>query len=112
MIKRRLLRRAIAGVGLGLLLALVVGVSLAPNLRSGASGASPAVLNRIARKNEAAAIEAAAQMRAESRVTTQAAESMLAGEPRGAAEANSTLARSDKEAAGPSRPPPAPTAKQ
>lgn len=112
MIKRRLSRRAIAGVGLGLFVALVVGVSLAPNLRSGASGASPAVLNHIARNNDRAAIEAAAQMRAESRVTTRAAESMLAAERRGSTEANAMLARFDNEAAGPSGPPPGAPAKQ
>ena len=97
MIKRRLSRRAIAGGGVGLLLALAVGVSLAPNLRSGASGASPAVLNSIARKNEAAAIEASAQMRSESRDTTHAAESMIAAERRGSDQANAVVARFDDE---------------
>lgn len=78
----RVSRRGLAG-GLALLAALVVGAALAPDLSPEASGASPAVLNRIAQKNERAASEAAARMRAASEATARAADSNRAAAERG-----------------------------
>ena len=75
-------RRGLAG-GLALLAALVVGAALAPDLSPEASGAPPAVLNRIAQKNERAASEAAARMRAESEATARAVDSRRAAAERG-----------------------------
>ncbi|HYN45245.1 MAG TPA: hypothetical protein VES64_00985 [Allosphingosinicella sp.] len=103
---RRFSRRTLAGGGFALVVALIVGVSLVPDLRSGGS-ASPAALKRIERKNDRAATEAAAQMRSESQVSTRAAESLRAAQERGRAEADATLARFDNEAAGANRSAPA-----
>jgi hypothetical protein len=109
--KRRLSGRRLAG-GLALLLvAAIAGVALVPNLRADPPGASPATLNRIAGKNERAAIEAAAQLRDESRTTAQAADSIRAAQERGRARADATLARFD-DAEARTRPAARPTADQ
>lgn len=105
--KRRISRRALVGGGLALLVALVVGIALVPDLRPGGSGASPTVLNRIERKNQRAATEAAAQMRAESRASAQAAESMRAAQERGRAEADAMIARFDNAEPGANKAAPA-----
>jgi hypothetical protein len=70
-------RRGLAG-GLGLLAALIVGLALAPDFGREADGAPPAVLNRIAAKNDRAAVEAAARMRSESEASARAADARSA----------------------------------
>ena len=95
----RVSRRALAGGGLALALAVIVGVSLAPNLRGDSPGASPAALKRIGQKNERAAVEAGATMRAESRSAAEATDSLRAAQERGRAKADATLARSTNEEA-------------
>ena len=87
-------------VAAALALAVIVGVTLAPNLRGDDRGASPLVLNRIAQKNDRAAAEAAAQMRAKSEASATAADSVQAARDRGRAEAQATLARFDNSEAG------------
>jgi hypothetical protein len=87
-------RRALAG-GLALIAAVIAGVALVPDLRADPDGAPPAVLNRIAQKNDRATVEAAAHMRVQSHVTTEAAESMRAAQERGRNEADAILARFD-----------------
>lgn len=101
--KRRISRRALVGGGLALVVALAVGVSLAPDLGPGGPGATPTVLNRIERKNDRAAMEAAAQMRADSLAGTRAAESLRAAQERGRADAEAAIARFDNEAAAANR---------
>jgi hypothetical protein len=57
----------------GLLAALVIGVSLG-STGGDSSSAPPAVLNHIAHKNQDAAVDAAARMKAKSDATSRAAE--------------------------------------
>lgn len=92
-------RRTLA-LAAALALAVIVGVALVPNLRGRDQGASPVVLNRIAQKNDRAAAEAAAQMRAKSEASATAADSVQAARERGRAEAQATLARFDNSEAG------------
>jgi hypothetical protein len=73
--KRRLSGRALAG-GVALLVALVAGFALAPNLRGDPPSASPATLHRIAEKNDRAAIEAAAELREKSRNAAEATDAL------------------------------------
>jgi hypothetical protein len=101
--RRRISGRALAGGGLVLALAVAVGVTLAPNLRADAPGASPATLKRIAQKNDRAAREAGARMRAESEAAARATDALRAAQERGRAKAEATLARFDSEEAGPAR---------
>lgn len=108
--KRRISGRTLAGGGLALMVAVIAGVALVPNLRGNPPGASAATLNRIAQKNERAAIDAAAQMRTESRTTAEATDSMRAAQERGRADADATLARFDNEESGPPRRADPPTA--
>ena len=69
---RRLSQRNLAlGAG-GLLVAVILGVALGSG--GDETPAPPAVLNRIANKNEDAAIEAAARMKAESEAASRAAD--------------------------------------
>jgi len=97
--KRRLSKRALAGGGAALLFAAIVGIALVPNLRADPPGASPTTLNRIARKNDNAAAEMAAKMRAESRAAAQATDSLRAAQERGRAGADAALARYDEDEA-------------
>jgi hypothetical protein len=101
-VRRRLPRRALVG-GLALALAVVVGVTLVPNLRADAPGASPATLKHIAQKNDRAAREAGARMRADSEASARATDALRAAQERGRAKAEATLARFDNEEAGPAR---------
>lgn len=94
--KRRIPARPLA-IGAGLLAAAVIGVALAPNLRGDPSGASPSTLSRIARKNDNAATEAAAQAREQSRTATLAADSLRAAQERGRARADESIARFGNE---------------
>ena len=68
----RLSRRAWALGGGGLVVAVILGVALGSG--GDETPASPAVLNRIADKNEDAAVEAAARMKAESEAASRAAD--------------------------------------
>jgi hypothetical protein len=85
--------RTLVGGGAALTVAVVAGLALAPDLRADSSGVSPNVLKRIAQKNDRAAMEAAAQMRERSRLAAAAADSRLAAEERGRAQAERMLAR-------------------
>lgn len=90
--KRRISGRALAGGGLALALAVAIGASLAPNLRGDPPGASPATLKRIAQKNDRAAMEAGARMRAESEAAARATDALRAAQERGRAKADEILA--------------------
>jgi hypothetical protein len=72
-------RRALAA-GAFVVAALVAGLALVPDLGADRTGASPATLSRIAQKNDRAATEAAAKLRAESRASAQAADRVAAEE--------------------------------
>ena len=74
--KPRFTRTAWLAAGGGLVVAVALGVALGDwNDEDG--HASPAALNRIADKNEDAAIEAAARFKAESQATVRAADARL-----------------------------------
>lgn len=105
--KRRIPARPLA-IGAGLLVAALIGVALAPNLRGDPPGASPSTLSRIARKNDNATIEAAAQLREQSRAATQATDSLRAAQERGRAGADESIARFDNQEATPAVAPTAP----
>ena len=91
---RRIPRRVMFGGGLALGFALILGLSFAPDLGENKAGAvPPAALSRIAQKNDRAAIEAAARMRANSAASAEAADALQDARERGIAEANATLAR-------------------
>ena len=96
---KRRTRTLAAGAG-ALVVAIVVGMALVPDLGASSSGASPTVLKRIAQKNDRAAMEAAAQMREKSRLSADAADRRLAAEERGRASAEAMLARSEASEAG------------
>jgi hypothetical protein len=90
----RIPRRALFGGGLALGFALILGISFAPDLGDNSARAVPsAALNRIAQKNDRAAIEAAARMRANSAASAEAADALQDARERGVADANATLAR-------------------
>ncbi|HYI64615.1 MAG TPA: hypothetical protein VEW71_06995 [Allosphingosinicella sp.] len=92
-------RGMLAGAA-ALALAVIVGVTLVPNLRGEDRGASPLVLNRIAQKNDQAAAAAAAQMRSKSEASAAAVDSLQAAQERGRADAQESLARFDDSEAG------------
>ena len=84
---RRPSRQAWLLGGGGLVLAVILGVALG---RGGdETPASPAVLNRIADKNEDAAIEAAARMKADSEAASRAADARAASADEAATELKS-----------------------
>lgn len=96
-------RRLFAGGGVALVVAVIAGVAIAPEL-GGAStneGAPPSTLNRIAQKNDRAAVEAAARMRAQSRLQAERADALRAAEESGRAKAEAMLARFDDNEAEP-----------
>ena len=68
-------RQTTLAAGAGLLVAVILGIALGASREQ--TPASPAVLNRIADKNEDAAIDAAARMKAESQATTRAADARI-----------------------------------
>lgn len=68
-------RRNLILAAAGLLVAIILGVALGSG--GDETPAPPAVLNRIADKNEDAAVNAAAQFKAESQATTRAADARL-----------------------------------
>jgi len=75
--RRRLSGRALAG-GVALFIAAAAGIALAPSLRGDPPSASPAVLHRIAEKNDRAAVEAAAELREKSRNAAEATDALRA----------------------------------
>lgn len=90
-------RRLFAGGGIVLVVAVIAGVAITPDL-GGAStneGAPPSTLNRIAQKNDRAAVEAAARMREQSRLQAERADALRAAEESGRAKADEMLARFD-----------------
>lgn len=99
--RRRVPRRAWFAGGLVLGLALILGFTFAPDLGGNSARAvPPAALSRIALKNDRAAIESAARMRANSAAHADAVDSMRAAEERGAAAANESLERFSQDEAG------------
>lgn len=109
---RRRRARNLAAGAVALVVAVMAGVALVPDLRADAPGASPAVLKRIAQKNDGAAMEAAARMRAKSRASAAAADRMRAAEERGRARADAVLAGYENSEAGrDALAPPAPPAR-
>jgi hypothetical protein len=91
---RRIPRAALFAGGLALGFVLILGLSFAPDLgENKARAVPPAALNRIAQKNERAAVESAARMRANSAASAEAADALQDARERGIAEANATLAR-------------------
>jgi hypothetical protein len=96
-------RRLMAGSVAILVFAAIAGIAIAPDL-GGAStnnGAPPAALNRIAQKNDRAAVEAAARMREDSRREAERADALRSARERGRAEADAALARFDDNEAEP-----------
>ena len=69
---RRFTRRTWILAAIGLVVAVIVGVSLGG--QGDETPATPAVLNHIAHKNRDATVEAAAKMKADSEVTARAAD--------------------------------------
>lgn len=105
---RRLSPRTVAASGLALLVALVIGVSVAPDLRADAPRAlPPATLSRIARNNDHAASLAAAQMRARSETSASQADALRAAEERGRERAEAMIGQFDESDRAPAPPPPA-----
>jgi len=94
MTRRKVRTRALLGGGLALLVGALLVVTLMPDFGSNQARAlAPADLNRIATKNENAAMSAAAQMRERSAATARAADRLQDAQDRGAAAADATIAR-------------------
>lgn len=74
----RLTRRNLILAGAGLFVAVLLGLALGSG--GDETPPSPAVLNRIAEKNDDAATEAAARMKAESEAATRAADARIQAE--------------------------------
>ena len=98
--RRRIPRRMLAGAGVALLVAVTAGLTLAPDLSDASGAAPPTVLNRIAKKNDRAARDAAARMRAQSRAQAEQADALRAAEERGRVQAEAMLARFENSEAG------------
>ena len=73
--------RLVAGVGL--IAAALVGIAMSNRTSSATEPAPPAVLERIAEKNDDAAAEAAASMKAKSEATAAAADARQRAEDEG-----------------------------
>ncbi len=102
--RARFRKRTLLGGGVALFLVAILAVTLMPDLGSNSARAlPPAELNRIARKNDNAAMDAAAELRARSAATAEAADRRQAARERGEVAANATLARSGNEAPAPPR---------
>jgi hypothetical protein len=96
--KRRIVTpRRIIGGSVGLALAAVLGLSLAPDVRANASGAPPSTLNHIAAANQRAAAVASAQLRDRSAASAAAADSLRAAEERGRDQAEADMRRADAD---------------
>ena len=107
--KRRFRKGALIGGGLALVVGVLLIATLMPDFGSNEARAlAPADLNRIATKNENAAMSAAAQMRARSAATARAADRLQDAQDRGAAAADATVARFANEEPGEARPAPPP----
>jgi len=99
--RRRPSRLGLAGGGAALLLAILIGVSLAPDLKADAPRPlPPTTLSRIARANDHAAILAAENMRARSEASAAQADALRAAEERGRAQADATIDRFNNDEAG------------
>lgn len=104
---RKVRKRALLGGGLALVVAMLLVVTLMPDFGGNSAHAlPPADLNKIARKNDNAAMEAAAQLRARSAATAEAADRRQDAQDRGAAAADATPARFANEDAGAAQPAP------
>lgn len=103
-------RHTLLGGGVALLVGILLVVTLMPDFGGNQARAlAPADLNRIATKNDNAAMSAAAQLRERSAATARAADLRQDAEDRGAAAANATIARfANEEPAGAAPPPPPP----
>lgn len=100
----RFRKRTLLGGGVALLVGILLVVTLMPDFGGNEARAlAPADLNRIATKNENAAMSAAAQLRARSAATAQAADQLQDAQDRGAAAANATIARFANEEPGANR---------
>jgi type II secretory pathway component PulM len=105
--KMQFRKRALLGGGVALLVATILVVTLAPHLGNNSARAlAPADLNVIAKKNDSAASAAAANLRAQSERSAEAADALADAQDRGAAAADATIARFDNEEGG-APPPPA-----
>lgn len=89
-----------AGAGIAVVVAVVIGVAVAPDLSDASTGpgAPPSTLSRIARQNDRAADEASARLRERSRREAEQADGLRAAEERGRAKAEAMLARIDAQA--------------
>lgn len=100
----RFRKRTLLGGGVAVLVAVVLVVTLMPDLSGNEARAlAPADLNRIATKNDNAAMSAAAQLRARSAATARAADQLQDAQDRGAAAADATIARFANEEPGANR---------
>jgi type II secretory pathway component PulM len=105
----RFRKRTLLGGGVALVACVLLVVTLMPDFGGNEARAlAPADLNRIATRNDNAAMSAAAQLRARSAATARAADRMQDAQDRGAAAANATIARFANEEPGGARPAPAP----
>jgi hypothetical protein len=97
-------KRTLLGGGIALFVAVILVATLMPDFGGNSARAlPPADLNRIARKNDNAAMDAAAELRARSAATAEAADRRQDAEERGAAVANATIARFGNEEPGTAR---------
>jgi len=104
MSRGRFRKRTLLGGGVALLLVAILAVTLMPDLGGNSARAlPPAELNRIARKNDNAAMEAAAEMRARSAATAEAADRRQDARERGEPASNATPAHSGNERPAPPR---------
>jgi hypothetical protein len=104
----RLRKRTLLGGGVALLVGVLLVVTLMPDLSGNEARAlAPADLNRIATKNENAAMSAAAQLRARSAATARAADQLQDAQDRGSAAADATIASFANEDPGANRAAPA-----
>lgn len=102
-------KRTLLGGGVALVVGVLLVVTLMPDFGGNEARAlAPADLNRIATKNENAAMGAAQQMRARSAATARAADQLQDAQDRGAAAADATIARFANEEPAPARPAPPP----
>lgn len=106
--KMRFRKRTLLGGGVALLAATILVVTLAPHLGDNSARAlAPTELKVIAKKNDTAASAAAANLRARSARSAEAADALADAQDRGAAAADATIARFDNEEGGAPPPPPA-----